>query len=40
MNRFMAVVVLIGMGFVGCAMVDPAPQSLVAKNDHQALATW
>lgn len=40
MNRLVAVLVLIVIGLVACTIVDPAPQSLVAKNDHQAVAAW
>ena len=39
-NRLMAVWMLIGIGLAACTTVDPAPQALLAKNDHQAIAAW
>jgi len=35
-----AVLMLIGIGLAACTTVDPAPQALFAKNDHQAVAAW
>lgn len=40
MTRLVAVVVLVGIGLVACTIVDPPPQNLLAKNDHQAVAAW
>ena len=40
MNRIVAVLVLIGVGLLACTMIAPAPQALLAKNDHKAVAAW
>jgi hypothetical protein len=40
MNRIVAVLVLVGVGVMACTMVAPAPQALLAKNDHKAVAAW
>ncbi|HET7059447.1 MAG TPA: hypothetical protein VFI05_11960, partial [Nitrospiraceae bacterium] len=39
-NRLAAVLMLIGIGLAACTTVDPVPQALLAKNDHQAVAAW
>ncbi len=38
MRRILAV--LLVMGFWGCATIDTPPQTVLAKNDHAAIAAW